>query len=57
MVNKNRNQKTEAIRLPVRVVDFLRDMSEARGIDHCQMIEIMAGQWIEMEKSRYGGLL
>lgn len=54
MVNKNRNNKTESIRLPVSVVDFIRAMSAARGIDVVTMTEIMAGEWIEQEKKRYG---
>lgn len=56
MNRPNRNGTSEAIRLPLHVVDFLKALSNARGISHQDLaLEIVSG-YIEVEKKKYSGV-
>lgn len=50
----NRNNSSEAIRLPNHVVDFLKALSSARGISHQDLALEVFETYIKVEKSKYG---
>jgi len=52
MQKMNRNNTSEAIRLPNKVVDFLNDLSSAKGISRHDLIREIVSTYIEAEKMR-----
>lgn len=54
-MKQNRNNTSEAIRLPNEVVDFLKVMSEARKISRHELVCEIVSQYIVNEKKKYEG--
>ena len=48
----NRNAKTESIRIPILVVDLLKDLSSVTGKSVQDQILEITREWIEIKKSK-----
>ena len=44
---ENRNGKTESIRVPIHIVDMIKDLASHRGITFQQMTTEMVIEWIK----------
>jgi hypothetical protein len=45
VVKPNRNNKTESVRVPVRVLDMIKDLSVAQNISVQDTFLIVASEW------------
>jgi hypothetical protein len=50
--NRNRNGKTEAIRLPVRIVDMINDMAVMMQKDRQEVISMIVSDYLVSKQER-----